>query len=244
MKAYTLLLAAGLLAVACQKNDGGPTPREAEDPDWIRLEIKTVFDGDEAYSIWGDIDKTLLVSTKAHIYATSDQGKTWQERKNFYSATYGLLARNDTVFALSNYVTDAQGQKTASFVDYFTTDLGKTWVYVNTLPRGYEKYYRLAQPFGRVEAAGITYRTQENTQPIANSTSRLVVASDLLRTAGTTQTKMRLPAGHYLKGLYLDGQQRLYVAASGLRFDTNTGQAIDPTVGRPAVVYVSRRPLP
>jgi hypothetical protein len=55
---------------------------------------------------------------------------------------------------------------------------------------------------------------------------------------------MRLPAGHYLKGLYLDGQQRLYVAASGLRFDTNTGQAIDPTVGRPAVVYVSRRPLP
>ncbi|MFD2718924.1 hypothetical protein ACFST9_09370 [Hymenobacter monticola] len=244
MKHPSLLLAAGLLAVACQKKDPEATPRETEDPDWIKLEIKTVFDGDEAYSIWGDIDKTLLVSTKAHIYATSDQGKTWQERKNFASATYGFVSRNDTIFALSNYLTDAQGQKTASFVDYFTTDLGKTWVHVNTVPRGREKYYRLTQPFGRVEAAGNTYRTQENTQPIANSTSRLVVASDLLRTDGTTQTKMRLPTGHYLKGLYLDGQQRLYVAASGLRFDTSTGEAIDPTVGRPAVVYVSRRPLP
>ena len=244
MKHPFLLLAAGLFAVACQKKDAEITPREAEDPDWIKLEIKTVFNGDEAYSIWGDIDKTLLVSTKANIYATSDQGKTWQERKNFYSPTYGLLARNDTVFALNNYITDTQGQKTASFVDYFTTDLGKTWTYVNTVPGGYQKYHRLTQPFGRIEAAGITYRTQENTQPIANSTSRLVVASDLLRTDGTTQTKVRLPASHYLKGLYLDGQRRLYVAASGLRFDTSTGQAIDPTVGRPAVVYVSRRPLP
>ena len=244
MKHSFLLLAAGLLAVACQKKDPEITPRETEDPDWIKLEIKTVFSGDEAYSIWGDIDKTMLVSTKAHIYATSDQGKTWQERRNFYRATYGLLSRNDTVFALSNYRTDAQGQKTASYVDYFTPDLGKTWAYVGTVPRGYEKYYLLAQPFGRVKAAGITYRTQENTQPIANSTDRLVVASDLLRTEGTTQTKMRLPVGHYLKGLYLDGQQRLYVAASGLRFDTSTGQAIEPTVGRPAVVYVSRRPRP
>lgn len=244
MKHPFLLLAAGLLAVACQKKDPEATPRETEDPDWIKLEIKTVFSGDEAYSIWGDIDKTLLVSTKAHIYATSDQGKTWQERKNFYSATYGLLSRNDTIFALSNYRTDAQGQKTASYVDYFTADLGQTWAYVGSVPRGYEKYHTLSQSFGRVEAAGITYRTQENTQAIANSSTRMVVASDLLRTDGATQTKMRLPAGHYLKGLYLDGQQRLYVAASGLRFDASTGQPIDPTVGRPAVVYVSRRPLP
>ena len=244
MKRPFMFLAAGLLAVACQKKDPAIMPRETEDPDWIKLEIKTVFSGDEAYSIWGDIDKTLLVSTKAHIYSTSDQGKTWQERKNFYHATYGLLSRNDTIFALSNYRVDAQGEKTASYVDYFTTDLGKTWVYIGTVPGGYGKYRNLSQPFGRVEAAGITYRTQENTQPIANSTSRLVVASDLLRTDGTSQTKMHLPAGHYLKGLYLDGQQRLYVAASGLRFDTTTGQAIDPTVGRPAVIYISRRPRP
>ena len=244
MKRSFLLLAAGLLAVACQKKDTNITPRETEDPDWIKLEIKTVFSSDEAYSIWGDIDKTLLVSTKAQILSTSDRGKTWQEVKNFSSATYGLLSRNDTIFALGNYRTDAQGQKIASYVDYFTTDLGKTWAYIGVVPRGYEKYHLLNQPFGLAEAAGITYRTQENTQPIANSTGRLVVASDLLRTDGTSQTNLRLPAGHYLNGLYLDGQQRLYVAASGLRFDTTTGQAIDPTVGRPAVVYVSRRPRP
>ena len=68
MKRSFLLLAAGLLAVACQKKDTNITPRETEDPDWIKLEIKTVFFSDEAYSIWGDIDKTLLVATKAHIF--------------------------------------------------------------------------------------------------------------------------------------------------------------------------------
>ncbi|GAA4043308.1 hypothetical protein GCM10022409_31620 [Hymenobacter glaciei] len=230
--------------MACQKKDPDVTPREIEDPDWIKLEIKTISSSDEAYSIWGDIDKTLLVSTRAHIFATSDQGKTWQELKNFYGPTYGLVSRNDTLFALSSYRIDTPGEIMATYANYCTTDLGKTWVYTFTVPGGYEKYSNLSQPFGRVEAAGITYRTQENTQPIANSTSRLVLASDLLRTDGAGQTKMRLPAGHYLKGLYLDGKQRLYVAASGVRFDLTTGQASNATVSRPAVVYVSRRPRP
>lgn len=244
MKRSLLLLFVGLLAAACQKDDAKLAPREAEDPDWIKLEIKTVFSGDEAYSMAGDIDKTLLVSTKAHIFSTSDQGKTWQELKNFFSATYGLVSRNDTLFALTSYNTNAQGERTATGADQFTTDFGKTWKYIATLPRGYERYRNLTQPLGQVEAAGVTYRTKENTEPIANSTSRLVVASNLLRTDATGQTTMRLPAGHYLKGLHLDAQQRLYVAASGLRFDTKTGQAINPTVGRPAVVYISRRPRP
>jgi photosystem II stability/assembly factor-like uncharacterized protein len=214
-----------------------------EDADWIKLEIPTKFSGDEAYSVIGDIDKTMLVSTKAQVYSSSDRGKTWQESRYFASAVYGLLQRNDTIFALSSYATDGQGQKTATIAEYFTVDFGKTWTYVSLLPNGYYRERKLTQIFGKVEVAGVTYRTQENTEPIANSTSRLVVASDLFRTDGTGQTTMRLPARHYLKGLHVDAQQRLYVTASGLRFDAN-GKAIDPTVGRPAVLYVSRRPRP
>src|SRR5688572_20804283 len=93
------LLFVGLLAAACQKNDANLSPREAEDPDWIKLEIPTRFSGDEAYSIIGDLDKTLVVSTKAQVYSSSDQGKTWQETQYSYGAMYGFLMRNDTIFS-------------------------------------------------------------------------------------------------------------------------------------------------
>ncbi|MBO2010282.1 hypothetical protein [Hymenobacter negativus] len=244
MKHAFLLFGVGLLAAACQKKDP-ELPLEAEDPDWIKLEIPTAFSGDEAYAITGDLDRTLMVSTKAQAFTSSDRGRTWQESRNFKQAVHGFLMRNDTLFALTSYRSTPQGERTeATDAELFTTDFGKTWAYTTPLPRGYERYHKLSQPYGRVTAAGITYRAQENTESIANSSSRLVVASDLLRTAGGPETSLRLPARHYLKNLYLDGQQRLYVAASGLRFDATTGLAINPTKGRPAVVYVSRRPLP
>lgn len=247
MKRSLRLLTVGLLAAACQKDDPklAPPKAEAEDPDWIKLEIKTAFSGDEAYAIVGDIDKTLLVSTKAQVFSSSDKGKTWRESKNFFGLVYGLLSRNDTIFALISYRENSQGDKLeAAVADMFTTDFGKTWAYTGLLPNGYYKSRAFTQPFGRLTAGSITYRTKENSVPVPNSTSRLMVASDLVRTNGPTQTTMRLPARHYLKNLHLDTQQRLYVAASGLRFDATTGDAIDPKKGRPAVVYVSRRPLP
>ena len=243
MKNVLLLLTTALLLAACQKKEAA-TPIEPEDPTWIKLEIPTNFTGDEAYAIVGDIDRTLLVSTKAQVFSSSDRGRTWQESRNFHMAVHGLVMRNDTIFALTSYRYNAQGERTEAVnADQFTTDFGKTWAYTSPLPRGYERYRILSQPYGRVTAAGITYRTKENTEPIAGSSSRLIVASDLLRTANGPETSLRLPERHYLKNLYLDGQQRLYVAASGLRFDA-AGKAINPTVGRPAVVYVSRQPLP
>ena len=244
MKHSFLLLAAGLLAVACQKKDPEVTPRETEDPDWIKLEIPTRFSGDEAYSIIGDIDKTLVVSTQAQVYSSSDRGKTWQETQYSHGAMFGFVLRNDTLFSLNSYRVDAQGQKTATRAEFYSTNFGQTWDYFDKLPNGYYKARAFNKPYGQVAANGISYRTQENFRSMPNSSSQMVIASDLLRTDGTTETKKRLPTGHYLKGLYLDGQQRLYVGASGLRFDTSTGQAIEPKVGRPAVVYVSRRPLP
>lgn len=229
-------------AAACQSRED-VTPVAVEDAEWMRFEIPTTLSSDEAYAIVGDIDKTLLVSTRQRVYATSDHGKTWQESHNFYGPVPGLLLRNDTVFALTMSGTTPQGESLAGYADMFTADWGKTWAYSKNV-YSYRFYTQVQIPNRQVQVAGITYRTTENTEPILNSSSRLVLASDLWREQGTDRTLLPLPGRHYLKGLHVDAQQRLYVAASGFRFDVNTGKAIHPTVGRPALVYVSRKPLP
>ena len=242
MKRVFLLLSGLLLATACQKKDS-VAPTETPDSDWIKLEVPTNWGGDEAYSVAGDLDKTLLVATNTQLNATSDGGKTWRVLKVFNRPLYGLLLRHDTLFALESMVT-RQGERVALVADQFSTDFGQTWAY----PTGNAEYYRfraISQPFGRVEAAGVTYRTRPNTAPIPNSSSEYVIASDLLRTtAGGLTAPLRLPARHYLNSLHLDGQNRLYVAASGLRFDESTSTTASAKSGKSAVVYVSRRPLP
>ncbi|UYZ63700.1 beta propeller repeat protein [Hymenobacter weizhouensis] len=234
-----------LLAAGCQKKENQPAPRKAEDPDWIKLELPdNVWSedvGDNAYAITGDIERTLLVATTTHVYATTDQGKTWQVSHDFQGPLAGLLHRNDTVFALPFFGRNSQGEKIALHATKFTTDFGKTWFHTSITSRLYYAYRDLVIPIGRTAAAGVAYQIKENTAP--GSSSRLI-ASDLLRSTGGGQTAVRLPGRHYLMNLHLDAQNRLYVAASGLRFDPSTGEAINPTVGRRAVVYVSRRPLP
>ena len=247
MKNLFIPFLGAFLAISCQKKDVAPI--EAADPDWVKLEIPTEWSaGEQAYSLVGDIDHTLLVSTIVGLYATSDQGKTWQKLRTTSQIVWALMSSNDTIFALNSYRTNSQGDKLAAcFAEEFSTDFGRTWAYTDILgPNSYEKYRAFRYPLGQVSAAGYAYRTRENTVSVPNSTSRLVVASDLLRTnAASGQQVMRLPGRHYLNNLYLDARNRLYVAASGVGFDAETGTVVDFTRGSStAVVYVSRRPLP
>lgn len=246
MKKLFIPLLGTLLAVSCQKKVDAP----AEDPDWVKLEIPTGRSaaGEQAFSIVGDIDHTLLVSTLVGLYTSTDHGKTWQKLRDTSQTFWALAPRHDTIFAFNSYQANSQGDKlAASSAEEFSTDYGRTWAYTTILgPNSYEKYRAFRYPIGRVSAAGITYRVRENKMPVPNTNATVGVAADLLRTdAAGNQRTLRLPARHSLNNVYLDAQNRLYVAASGERFDEATGTIIDYTRGQgTAVVYVSRRPLP
>lgn len=236
------------IAAACQKKDAEVKPLEAEDADWIKLEVPSPIPTDDlAYAIAGDLDKTLLVSTKFMVYATSDRGKTWQISKNSQGPVPLLLERNDTILAFRHASNiESFGEGMARDIHSFTTDYGKTWFDTSRLPaQQYIRYRDTQHPAGRVQVNGAAFSVKGNTKAGPNVTSsRVVVASDLLRTDGSGQaTDVRLPARHFLQGLHLDAQNRLYVGASGQRFDEVTGDYINPTVGGPAVVYVSRKPV-
>ena len=243
MKTLALLGSVALLAAACQRHDAAPTP--AEDPNWLKLEIPTQWERDQAFAVAGDLDHTLLVSTTVGLYVTADQGKTWQLTRTVGQTVWGLLPRRDTIFALTNYRADGQNNKLdAVFADYFTTDQGKTWAY--TTPRyTYEEYRTMKQPFGQVSAAGNTYRVQDNWVPYGTGNSQVQRASDLLRTTAAGQPQvLRLPARHLLNNLSLDAKNRLYVTASSRKFDEVTGEPLGGEKTNTAVLYVSRQPLP
>ncbi len=242
MKYKALLLTLALLAGACRKAETPP----AEDPTWLKLEIPTPRIGDQALAVTGSLDQTLLVTTTVGIYSTVDRGKTWQLRSAVGQRVWGLLPRHDTIFALIGYRANKNDKFAATEPDYFTTDFGQTWEYTRSvLPAA--KYYSIVQPYAQVGAAGVSYRVQDNwvPDPVAGPTSEIKRASNLLRTttAGKPQI-VRLPGQHYFNNLHLDVQNRLYVTASSLRFDETTGEPQEETRASPAVVYISRQPLP
>jgi hypothetical protein len=245
MKPIFSLLALALVAASCHgQDDDSPMPQPAEDPNWVKLTIPSeVPTDDQAYAIAGDLDKTLLVATKTTVFMTSDKGLTWQQSKNFSSPLPYLLQRHDTILAFHFSRGDVYGEREAVEAHYFTADFGKTWRSTWSLPN-YEHYLALVQPTGRVQASGGTYFLQGNSTAIANSTNRLLLATDLYRTSASGPVPVRLPGRHYLNNLHFDPQHRLYVAASGLVFDPVTQQAIDPTLQKQGIVYISRQPFP
>ena len=240
MRQLYLLLLSALIVLSCADND--PTPAvDEQDPDWIRLEIPS---GREAYAIAGDIDKTLLVTTWTKAYYTSDGGKTWHESKNFDGPAPGLLVRNDTTFALQASGYNAAGSKVATHGMYFTADYGKSW-------KNYYQYYNgpalyAIHPIGLALATtGTVYKIRENLTPVSpSSASSYINPSEILKEDAAGQQLIRFPFKHKLINLHLDQNNRLYVAASGGTYQEKNNTFVCCSADKPAIVYVSRKPLP
>ena len=98
-----------------------------------------------------------------------------------------------------------------------------------------------------VQARGVAYQYKLNYSPVPGSSTFYSEPSDLVKTSAGRQTTLQLPAKHVLRNLYLDAQNRLYVAtASCAHRNSAECAACQPENGlqSPAVVYVSRQPLP
>ncbi|WP_207436187.1 hypothetical protein [Sabulibacter ruber] len=240
MKKLCTLLTGFLFLLSCTKEDP-VSELKVEDEDWLKLEIPN---GREAYAIAGDIDNVLLVSTWTKAYYTADKGKTWQEAHDFSGPVPGLFARNDTIFALKVTSNDAQGQKYATLGQFFTPDFGKTWHRYYTIYRG-DALHSL-HPIGIARSSGgVTYRIKENTTPVsAGSATSYLNPSEIIREDNAVQKAVRFPFKHIINNLHVDGNDRLYVAASGGEYlaEKNTFRCCAPEM--PAIIYVSKKPLP
>lgn len=237
------LLAVGLAAGACQHR-ATDTPAPTEDPDWVKLEIPK---GRVANAVYGNLDGTLVVTTYKDAYYTTDKGATWHKAFDFATEKQALVARHDTLIALNKAASDERGHQVAVRGEYYSPDLGRTWTGAMS-SANYYAFGRLRQRVDSVQAGGVAYQFKLNYSAVAsNSNAYYSEPSDLIRTGPGGKSTMRLPAKHVLRNLYLDAQNRLYVAVASCEH-RNSADCADcqPENGlqSAAVVYVSRQPLP
>jgi hypothetical protein len=237
--AYCLLI---LAMLACNHSDTavvspGNDTVLSEYTDWYVL--KAPIDR-EIESVWGDIDKTLLISTTFTIYRSTDRGQHWEPVKQQSTGMFGVIQYKDTLYTMSGL----RNSRALTNPDNYSVDDGKTW----QLVRGYKPGLEYDPKPGAVNsyleidpvvlASGTSYRINK------------LLVKGYIETPGVvtaTGHRIDLPNLHQLNSLYLDKQQRLYIAATdAVCSRAGSGEPFrfcNSQQGR-GIVYVSKQPMP
>lgn len=253
----TLIYSAFLiLFLSCRKNESDMVAPEhdtvfAEYPGWHTL--KAPVDSD-IVGVWGDRDKTILISVGYAVFRSTDKGNHWQEvlaqQSNGIS---GFVQNQDTLFTMTGLSDQSAGETYQQFMGYankYSLDDGVTWQpYVKRNP---------------ILANTPTYGSVDNRlriNPVVASTgtkytiNRVFLAGPTatvgqFETPGVITTSGRridLPQLHQLQSLYLDGQERLYIAGTDAvcgRGHSGEGFSFCNSKQGRGVVYISKNPLP
>ncbi len=237
--AYCLL---AIAALACGRSDTTVVSPEndtvaSEYPDWYV--VKAPVDR-EIEGVWGDIDKTLLISTVSTLYRSTDRGQHWTQVKQQSTGMFGVVQYNDTLFTMSGL----RDSRALTNPDNYSVDDGKTW-----------QAYRRYNPGLEYDPRPGVINHYLDINPVAapNGTSykiNRVPIKGYIETPGVitaTGRRIDLPNLHQLNSLYLDKQQRLYIAGTDAvcsHAGTNEPFAFCNSKRGRGIVYVSKRPLP
>lgn len=253
----TLICSAFLiLFLSCKRNASDSIAPEndtvlAEYPDWYTL--KAPVDKD-IEGVWGDRDKTILISTGNTVFRSTDKGSHWQQVLPLQSiGIFGFVQNQDTLFTMTGLSNQSAGdtyQQVMVHANNYSLDDGKTW-----------------QPYTRRNPLLVntpTYRAVDKRlliNPVVTSTgtkyaiNRVFLAGPAatvgqFETPGvitTTGRRIDLPQLHQLQSLYLDGRERLYIAGTDAvcgRGHSGTGFSFCNSKQGRGVVYISKNPLP
>ncbi|UOG74409.1 hypothetical protein MTX78_20100 [Hymenobacter tibetensis] len=211
MKRLLLLCGLALASVgACQKEDDNDALPQPEYADWYALRSP---DDRDIEAVAGDIDGTLVITTRYEIYSTQDRGKTW--KKGDYqtnSGLFGFYQQQDTLLTLNAGLGSALNDQIqyATSPSHFSVDKGLTW-------RPYRNWRRAdfepRVPRNKVTAAsGTLYSIEYLLTPLApNSSSSRI---DYVGIQTSTGKHLTLPQDHQITSIAFDTKSRLYVTAS------------------------------
>ncbi|WP_207508422.1 hypothetical protein [Telluribacter humicola] len=237
-----------VMTLSCIRMDQEPVPDvPVEYPDWYT--ITSPIDK-PIQSVWGDWDKTLIISTMYELFRTTDQGKTWQKVHQQSTGMFGVIALRDTLFTMNGLrnMQKPNGNQYSDLVnpDHYSVDDGITWL----------RYAKRNAVFDSLHTLSPKIRFMVNPVTSTDSTTYTInrvfldgptATTGLFETPGVVTSDGRridLPQLHQLSSLYLDSKQRLYIAGS----DAVCGRGFDFAFcnfkGGRGVVYISKRPLP
>lgn len=233
------LLVVGLLLSlgACHQDSADqPAPDYA---DWYAIKAPEARD---IAAVTGNIDGTLIITTRYNIYRTTDQGKTWQTSHPSNLGIFGFVNHCDTLFTLTGGLGSLVDSTTvyAANPTHYSADQGLTW-------QRYHFTYSTAAfadirvPLNRVRTpSGATYRIKVDQIPTTPGATSAYIFSRGIE--GPTGPLLPLPQEHQIRSLYLDKQARLYVAASAPK--CGQGKDYGFCGEQNGVLYISKKPLP
>lgn len=242
--AYCALI---VLALSCKETQSDiVNPKNdtvlAEYPDWYTL--KAPIDK-EIQGVWGDRDKTLLISTGFAVFRSTDQGKHWQQvLAQQPIGIFGIVQNQDTLFTMTTSV----GYRALASANNYSIDDGKTWQPYRGRNRIFDiPFPSTIYPFPInpvIARNGVSYKINQVFLDGPTATVGIFETPGVITSNGR---RIDLPQLHQLQSLYLDDQQRLYVAGTDAVCGRgHSGQSFsfcNSTQGR-GVVYISKKPLP
>ncbi|KAA0992667.1 hypothetical protein [Dyadobacter aurulentus] len=231
MKRSFIVLFALLSLVACRNDKDLPLPGMLEDKDWYILRAP---ENRQIQAVYGDIDGTLLITDRFHIYYTRDKGTTWTQadyKNNVGLAGFGT--RNDTLFVMDTETTSSAepGNRYAIRPYFFSLDGGMRWEKLSQ--RGDEPEMKIALNYA-YSGNGIRFSIDEL---VSNGS---VTHFGIKNESGR---KITLPQRHNLNNVYFDQKSRLYIAASSPICEKNGADQFCDNNDFRGTLYISKREI-
>lgn len=217
-----------------------------EYPDWYVLKSPV----DHAImGVWGNYDKTVVISTGTEMFRTTDRGKSWQKVYEGTTTQFGIVSFQDTLFSMNGLVTQGKEnvfhQVLLTAENYSVND-GQSWQryrgtnsVLYTIPAYEAKDKFFVNP---IPATGDD--TYEINKVYLNEPGALTGEFTTPGVITSTGWRIDLPQLHQIQSLYMDDQQRLYVVGSDATCKSQETFMFCNSRGGRGVVYVSKRRLP
>jgi hypothetical protein len=205
MKSLLLACVTVLTLFSCQKDENKIEAGLVENADWY---ILTAPDARAIEGVYGDIDKSIVITTGNKIYKTDDKGKTWKTANyNTPSGIFSFSLVNDTLFVLNtkSFISSPSGETSVSAKSpsFYSLDQGLTWLPYNL--KGYPEDGPVVLLNKAYTITGTEYKIDEVTDGGYVETVGIITS---------TGQKISFPQKHQIKSVCFDTKNRLYVAAS------------------------------
>ncbi len=243
---YCLLV---IIVFSCKKSEVDVAVQDTvrdEYSQWYTL--KAPIDR-QIVGVWGNYNKTILISTMFKLFRTTDQGRHWEQVHEQSIGVPGIIQYQDTLFTMSGLVTGSQNdmyQQQLAHADNYSINDGKTWhkyvarnTILSDLPKFDSPEKFLTNPIKAPN--NVTYHINRVFLSGPNATSGVFETPGVIKSTGE---RIDLPQLHQLQSLYLDDQQRLYMVGSDAICSTEKSFTFCNSQAGRGVVYVSKSPLP
>jgi hypothetical protein len=242
---YCVLL---MFIISCKgpENDVKADTVLDEYPDWHVIKSPT---DQTIFGVWGNYDKTILITTLLSIYRSSERGENWEQVHNQSLGMNGIAQFQDTLYTmniLANQTKKSDYQQVLVHADNYSVDDGKTWhryvarnPILADLPEFDSPNKFLINPI--IAPSKVSYQINRVYLDGPNATTGNFETPGVLKSTGE---KIDLPQLHQIQSLSFDDQQRIYIAGSDAVCGSKESFKFCNSKGGRGVVYVSKDPQP